>query len=110
MTGRGATRSPGDIDDRTSAAGLVGWIGEDLARAAALRLAALVALVGALGAATSGRATALPGIAAITVGLGGVLALAVSQTRAWPRHRQWGLILGLLAVTGPLLVFHLAHG
>jgi hypothetical protein len=87
---------PLDIPDDTTKAGLARWMLESAARGYALRLAALVALLGATIAALSADAPAGPRIATIVVGVAGAFVLLVSQLGSWRRSRQWALI----AVTG----------
>ncbi|RYB94503.1 hypothetical protein EUA93_09200 [Nocardioides oleivorans] len=96
--------NPLEIPDDTTKAGLAGWMLESVARSYALRLAALVALLGATIAALSPDAPAGPRIAMVVVGVATAFALLASQLGSWRRSRQWGLIVVTGLVSLALLV------
>lgn len=99
---------PRSIPDDTTSAGVIGWIGESIARSLVLRLSALTALLGALIGAMSPEAPPASRAAAIILGLAGASALLITQWVGWPRGRQWGLITCVLVVTGALFAYHLS--
>lgn len=102
-------RKPGEplhpmaIPEDTTNTGVFGWMFESVARSFGLRLAALVALIGAAGAAVSTDAPPLLRVVAILVGVSAAFVLLISQLNAWPRRRQWVLITSTLVVSGTLL-------
>lgn len=94
---------PLDIPEDTSNTGVFGWMLESVVRSYALRLAALIALLGATVAAVQADAPAGPRIAAVVLGVVVAFALLVSQLRSWRRSFQWALILGSALACGALL-------
>lgn len=98
------------IPEDTTKTGVFGWIFESVARSFSLRLAGLVALIGAAGAAVSGGAPPALRIVTILVGISLTFALLVSQLNAWPRGRQWALIVTTALSCGVLIALVVVLG
>ena len=96
---------PDEIPDDTTGRGLLGWIGESLARGLMLRLGVIAAFVCALLGLVIQEALGPGRVTAIAVGVVGLMTLLVSQLFAWPRRSQWLAILAVLSSTGGLLVY-----
>lgn len=94
---------PLDIPEDTSKAGLAGWMLESIVRSYALRLAGLIALLGATVAALRADAPTGPRVAAIVVGVGVAFLLLISQLTSWSRGLQWLLIVATALCCGALL-------
>lgn len=94
---------PLDIPEDTSSTGVVGWMFESVARSFALRLAALVALLGAAVAAVRVDAPPAPRLAAVVLGILVAFVLLVSQLKSWRRSLQWALIVASALACGTLL-------
>jgi hypothetical protein len=94
---------PLHIPDDTSDTGVFGWMLESVARSYALRLAGLIALLGATVAVLRVDAPAAPRIAAVVLGVLAAVALLRSQLRSWRRSLQWVLIVGSALACGTLL-------
>lgn len=99
---------PNEIPDDTTGRGLVGWVGESLARGLVLRLALFVALVGALLGGINEVAPSWARVASAVVGVGGAGSILVSQLAGWRRARQWALLLLVLVVAIFLFAYHLS--
>lgn len=96
-------RHPLEIPDDTTSTGVAGWMLESVARSYALRLAGILALLGATVAALSPDAPPAPRVAAIVVGIALAVALLLSQLKSWSRGLQWSLIAGTALTCGALL-------
>lgn len=94
---------PLDIPEDTSSTGVVGWMFESVARSFALRLGALVALLGAAVAAVRVDAPPAPRLAAVVLGILVAFVLLVSQLKSWRRSLQWALIVASALACGTLL-------
>ncbi|UUZ61522.1 hypothetical protein [Nocardioides sp. B-3] len=101
---------PLDIPDDTSNAGLAGWMFESITRSYALRLAGIIALLGATVAALSPDAPTAPRVATIVLGVAVTFALLISQLRSWRRSLQWLLIVGAALACGALLAIVVRPG
>jgi hypothetical protein len=94
---------PLHIPDDTSDTGVFGWMLESIVRSYALRLAGIIALLGATVAALRVDAPAAPRIAAVVIGVLAAFALLMSQLKSWRRSLQWVLIVGSALACGALL-------
>lgn len=72
-------------------------------RSYALRLAGIIALLGATLAALRVDAPAAPRIALVVLGVLAAFALLMSQLKSWRRSLQWVLIVGSALACGALL-------
>jgi hypothetical protein len=94
---------PLHIPDDTSDTGVFGWMLESIVRSYALRLAGIIALLGATVAALRVDAPTAPRIALVLLGVLAAFALLMSQLKSWRRSLQWVLILGSALACGALL-------
>ncbi len=98
-----APLDPKDIPDDTTTPQAFGWMAESLARSYALRLAGILALLGALIAAMQPQLGAGPRIATMVIGVLFAGVLLLSQLRSWSRTYQWLLVLAVALVSGAML-------
>jgi hypothetical protein len=96
---------PHDIPDDTTPRGVLGWIAESMLRSLALRTAALAAMLGILFAAVADDAPTLARVGLVFLGSLSTFALLHSQLAAWPRPRQWTLIVTVLMLSIPACVY-----
>lgn len=94
---------PLHIPDDTSDTGVFGWMLESVVRSYALRLAGIIALLGATVAALRVDAPPAPRIALVVLGVLAAFALLMSQLKSWRRSLQWVLIVGSALACGALL-------
>ena len=94
---------PLHIPDDTSDTGVFGWMLESIVRSYALRLAGIIALLGATVAALRVDAPPAPRIALVVLGVLAAFALLMSQLKSWRRSLQWVLIVGSALACGALL-------
>jgi uncharacterized membrane-anchored protein len=94
---------PLHIPDDTSDTGVFGWMLESIVRSYALRLAGIIALLGATVAALRVDAPPAPRIALVVLGVVAAFALLMSQLKSWRRSLQWVLIVGSALACGALL-------
>ena len=94
---------PLQIPDDTTSAGAAGWMLESVARSYALRLAGIIALLGATVAALSPSPPPVPRVAAVVAGVAVAFTLLLSQLQSWSRGLQWLLITGGALGCGALL-------
>ncbi|WP_228943134.1 hypothetical protein [Nocardioides sp. Leaf374] len=99
---------PDQIPDDASGRDLAGYVGEDVGRQLALRVAAFVALLCALGGATTDADDTVRA-GGLVAGALGALALLVAGLGRWRRARQWLLVAVVLLVCGGLLAVMLGQ-